>query len=200
MRLGYWASICAFVASAGYAVPQVLQVLGLLPDPTDRILIFAPSLALAPSFVLALAAAYERGKGAERPWRLAALAIGVLYAGLVSTVYVNQLGVVIPREMADEAAGYARFACCGFREPFTVIDLLGYSYMSLATLLLAPTYRGALRCLLLVNGLLGLPVFLQLFWPALIWVAAPWLIVFPAAMLLLARDFATEIAAASDLR
>ena len=192
MRLGYWASIGALVTSVGYGVPQILQVLGLLPDPLDRILIFAPSLALAPCFVLALAAAYEGAPREHRPLRLAALALALLYAGFVSVVYVSQLGVVIPRELAASAEGYGRLACCGFREPMTVIDLLGYTYMSLATLMLAATYRGWLRWVLLLNGLLAFPIFLQLFWPALIWLASPWLIVFPGAMLLLAGAFRAE--------
>lgn len=190
MRLGHWASIGALVTSIGYGVPQVLQVIGLLPTPLDRILIFAPSL--APCFVLALAAAYEGAPREHRPLRLAAFALALLYAGFVSVVYVNQLGVVIPRELAGSAEGYGRLACCGFREPMTAIDLLGYTYMSLATLLLAATYRGWLRLVLLLNGLFAIPIFLQLFWPALIWLASPWLIVFPWAMLLLAGAFRAE--------
>jgi hypothetical protein len=121
--------------------------------------------------------------------RLAALAFGILYAGFVSLVYVNQLGVVIPREIAGASQGYARLACCGFREPMTAIDLLGYTYMSAALLLLAPGTRGLLRWSLVANGALAVPIFLQLFWPALIWAAAPWLFTFPASMLLIAASF-----------
>jgi len=194
MRLGYWASIGACLTSLGYAIPQILQVAGILPDPIDRILIFAPSLALAPCFVVALAAAYESGSDGQRALRLAALAIGILYAGLASIVYINQLGVVIPREMTGDAAGYAALACCGFRQPATVLDLLGYTYMSLATALLGPTYKGALRWLLLLNGAFAVPIFLQLGWPIFIWAAAPWLVVFPLAMIFLARSFASETA------
>lgn len=189
MRFGYWSALGAAAASIGYGVPQVLQVMGVLPDPVDRIAIFAPSLALAPFFVATLAAAYEAAPDGYRMQRLAALAFGTLYAGFVSIVYVNQLGVVIPREIAGTAQGYARLACCGFREPLTAIDLLGYTYMSVALLLLAPGTRGMLRWSLIVNGALAVPIFLQLFWPALIWVAAPWLVTFPVAMLLLAASF-----------
>lgn len=189
MRLGYWSSLGAFAFSAAYSIAQVAQLLHLLPDPLDRILIFAPSLALAPCFVLALAAAYEERRSREDgAARLGAFALALLYAACAGLVYVNQLGVVIPRDLAGTASGFARLACCGFREPLTVVDLLGYTYMSLATLLLAPTCRGWLRGLLLANGLLALPIFLQLFWPVLIWAASPWLIVFPWAMLLLAGE------------
>lgn len=188
-KLGYFAALGAAVTSIGYDVPQVLQVAGMLPTPLDRYLIFAPSLALAPCFVVAVAATYDEGLRRDRPWRLAALALAILYAACVSVVYVNQLGVVLPRELSGEARGYELIACCGFRQPFTVIDLLGYTYMSLSTLLLARTYRGALRWALALNGVLAVPIFLQLFWPALIWVASPWLVTFPVAMLLLMRQF-----------
>lgn len=195
-RLGFWASMGAAGASIGYAVPQLLQVAGVLPDPLDRILIFAPSLALAPCFVLAVAAACAASTAKDRALRLGAFGMALLYAGFVSTVYINQLGVVLPREMTGGIAGYGIFACCGFRQPMTVLDLLGYTYMSFATLLLAPTYRGVLRWSLLANGLLAPILFLQLFWPALIWVASPWLIVFPSAMFLLARQFVADMAQA----
>lgn len=188
MRLGFWAALGAFASSAAYSAAQVGQLIGVLPNPTDRILIFAPSLTLAPCFVLALAAAYEQGSNEYRATRLGALTMAILYAGCASIVYVNQLGVVIPRELNGASSGFERLACCGFREPLTVIDLLGYTYMSLATLLLAWSCRGWLRGLLVINGLLAVPIFLQLYWPALIWAAAPWLVLFPLAMLFLARD------------
>ena len=189
MRLGYYAAWGAALASIAYDVPQILQVAGMLPTPLDRYLIFAPSLVLAPCFVAAMAATYDEGLHWQRPWRLSALAFAVLYAACVTIVYVNQLGVVLPRELSGESRGYELLACCGFRQPLTVIDLLGYTYMSLSTLLLAPTCRGALRGALALNGVLAVPIFLQLFWPSLIWVAAPWIVTFPAAMLLLARQF-----------
>ncbi len=189
MRVGWWASLGALAMSVAYGVPQILQVIGVLPDPIDRILIFAPSLVLAPCFVISLAAAYEVARPNDRPLRLAALSVAILYGVLASVVYITQLGVVIPRELAGQAQGYSRLACCGFREPLTALDLLGYTYMSIATLLLAPTYGGALRIAMVANGVLALPIILQLVWPALIWVGALWLITFPLAMLLLSRTF-----------
>lgn len=160
-RLGRIAAWGACLASVGYGVPQVLQAMGLLPDPIDRILIFAPSLVLAPLFAIALAAAWDEEQGPQRSWRLAAFVLALLYAAFVSLVYVNQLGVVIPRELAGMPPVEGT-ACCGFRMPLTAIDLLGYTYMSLATLLLAASYRGATRWALALNGVLAAPIFLQL--------------------------------------
>lgn len=152
MRFSYWSAIGAAVAAIGYGVAQVLQLLGVLPDPIDRIAIFAPSLALAPCFVATLAAAHAAAPEGYRTLRLTALAFGTLYAAFVSSVYVNQLGVVIPREIAGASDGYARLACCGFREPMTAIDLLGYTYMSVALILLVPGARGVLRWSLVAGG------------------------------------------------
>jgi len=188
-KLARWAAWGACAAAIGYGVPQILQVAGLLPDPLDRILIFVPSLALAPLFAVALAAAAAQAVPAARPWRFAAAALAVLYAGHVSQVYAIQLGTVIPRELAGAAA--LPFGCCGPRQPMTAVDLLGYTEMSLATLLLAASYRGATRFWLALNGALALVLFPQLWWPALIWAGAAWLVTFPVAMALVARDAET---------
>jgi hypothetical protein len=188
-RLTRFAAWGACAAAIGYGVPQILQVAGLLPDPIDRILIFAPSLALAPLFAVALASAAAESEAEARPWRFGAAALAVLYAAHVSQVYAIQLGIVIPGEIAGLAPG--PFACCGFRQPLTAVDLLGYTEMSLATLLLAPSYRGTTRLWLVLNGLVALVLLPQLWWPELIWAGAAWLVTFPVAMALVARDTET---------
>src|SRR5205823_4456961 len=63
-------------------------------------------------------------------------------------------------------------------------DLLGYTYMSLSTALLAPAFPGPglrrwLRLCLLVNGSLGAILLPQLAWPWLIYLAAVWIVSFP---------------------
>jgi hypothetical protein len=78
--------------------------------------------------------------------------------------------------------------------PFTAIDLLGYSLMSVATWLLAgalprePRNRW-LRWMLIANGWLVFALIGQLVEPGLILVGAAWLVTFPAAMILLWRRF-----------
>lgn len=193
-RFGRAAAAAATITSLGYAIPQVLQVLGLLTDPWDRILIFAPSLLLAPSFVCAMAAAVDLAPGAHRGQARAAFGVSVVYATLVSIVYVIQLGVVIPHDLRGAGADVAAFACCTPGMPLTAVDLLGYSLMSVATWLLAgalasePGNRG-LTWMLRVNGWLGFALIGQLVEPRLIIVGAAWLVTFPAAMILLWRRF-----------
>ena len=79
--------------------------------------------------------------------------------------------------------------------PASSIDLLGYIYMSLSTWLLAPVFPGGgptrwLRRTLIANGVLAPVILGRPLWPALIYVASPWLVAFPASMVLLAREFA----------
>jgi hypothetical protein len=79
------------------------------------------------------------------------------------------------------------------------IDLLGYTWMSLSTLLLAPAFPGSglrqwLRVALVANGVMAIPVFGQLAWPWLLYAASPWIVTFPTAMILLTRVFARSAA------
>jgi len=191
-RFGYWASIAAAIASIAYGIPQLMQVAGLLPTPLDRILIFAPSLLLAPCFVLTMAAVHAAAPRAKSVWSLSALALAVMYGVMACIVYVTQLSVVIPGEQAGRDV--AAFACCDQGRFLTGVDLTGYTLMSLSTLFAAPLYpaRGpgaAARVWLILNGVLAPALILQVAAPWLIAVGALWLVTFPAAMIALAMDF-----------
>lgn len=190
-KLGFRTAVGACAASTGYGIAQILQISGSLPAPLDRWMIFMPSLMLAPLFVLAVAASAAEAPTAARALRYGALGMAIAYAVLVSALYILQLGVVLPGEARGATQGLASFTCCDAGRPLTAVDLLGYTYMSLATLLLGASYRPMiLRWSLVANGLLPPVILLQLAWPSLIFWASPWLILFPLAMAALAREFA----------
>jgi hypothetical protein len=160
----------------------------------DLILIFAPSLALAPLFVLTMVAIHVAAPAEKRVWSLAALALAIIYAVLVSIVYVVQLGVVIPLRLQGEGERIALFACCAQFQPMTAIDLLGYTLMSLSTGFAAAVFGGAgvghaARFWLVANALLAPFLILQLAWPWLIYVGALWLVTFPLSMLFVGLVF-----------
>ena len=69
-HVGVYAAAGACTASVPYGIAQLLQVADLLSTPLDRWLIFAPSLALAPLFVVAIAAsaAGAHPPPAQRDW------------------------------------------------------------------------------------------------------------------------------------
>ena len=193
-RFGFFAALGALVASVGYGVPQLLQVGGVLTFPTDLILIFAPSLALAPLFVLTMAAVHAVAPPTRSVWSLAALALAIMYAVLVSIVYVVQLGVVVPLRLGGEGERVALFECCAQFQPMTAIDLLGYTLMSLSTGFAAAVFGGSrigrtARFWLVANALLAPFLILQLAWPWLIYVGALWLVIFPLSMLFVALVF-----------
>ena len=192
-KFGCLAATGALVASVAYGIPQLLQVAGVLTGPWDRILIFAPSLALAPAFVLTMVAVHATASRAKQIWSLAALALAIMYGVLVSIVYVTQLGVVIPHELRGDGDLYKLLACCSAGQFMTGIDLLGYTLMSLSTLLAAPVFDGAgpqrVRFWLLANGALAPFLLMQLAYPKLIFIGALWLVTFPLAMLFLALFF-----------
>ncbi|HZP20959.1 MAG TPA: hypothetical protein VFB16_12220 [Bauldia sp.] len=201
-RFGFVAALAACIASIAYDIPQVLQAAGVLVPPWDGILIFAPSLALAPCFALAMAGLHAATAGERRVWSLAALTLGTIYATLVSIVYITQLTVVIPHAIAGDTA-YQFLACCGTHEFLTGVDLLGYTVMGLATLCaglaLAPAGAPpAARWWLFANAALTPFIFLQVAWPQLIWIAAAWIVTFPAAMAYLAIAFRRGAAAFGD--
>ncbi len=191
-RFGWWAAVAAAAASIGYGIPQLMQVAGLLPDPIDRILIFAPSLVLAPCFAVAIAAVHVVTPTARAAWSLSGLTLAIMYAVMVQIVYVTQLGVVIPHDLAG--ADVEMFACCAQGHFATGVDLLGYTLMSVSTFFTAfafPSHgRGrTARLWFVLNGALAPFLILQLAFPWLIWIGALWLITFPGAMIALARLF-----------
>ena len=196
-RFGMWAAIAALVASIGYGIPQLLQVAGVLVDPWDRILIFAPSLALATAFVLTMVAVHMTTAPAKQIWSLSALALAIMYGVMVSIVYVTQLTIVIPHELRGDGASVVLIKCCNLRQFLTAVDLLGYTLMSLATLFAAPAFVGhrfrrAVRFWFIANGLLAPFLFMQFVFPRLIYIGALWLVTFPMAMFFLARYFWSE--------
>lgn len=196
-RFGMWASIAAFLTSVGYAVPQLLQVAGVLVDPWDRILIFAPSLALATAFVLTMVAVHVTTIPTKQIWSLSALALAIMYGVMVSFVYVTQLTIVIPHELRGDGASVALIKCCNPGQFLTAVDLLGYTQMSLATLFAAPTFEGdgicrTVRLWFIANGLLAPFLFMQFVFPQLIYIGALWLVTFPMAMFFIVLYFRSE--------
>jgi len=55
-RVGFWSALVAFVATSGFSVAQILQIMGLVSYPWDEILIYGFSLFIAAPFMLALLA------------------------------------------------------------------------------------------------------------------------------------------------
>jgi len=130
----------------------------------------------------------------RRVWSLTAVAFATIYAALISINYFVQLTWILPRLARGHTAGVEDFLFKPFDSFLYAVDILGYSFMSLATLFASKVFTGkglerVARAFLLANGLLLPFISLQMYVHSLIWIAALWAITFPGSTWALAVLF-----------
>jgi hypothetical protein len=108
--------------------------------------------------------------------------------------YFVQLTLVGPRIAEGRTEGIEMFLFVPFDSFLYSVDLLGYSFMSLATLFVAPVFgrrglEGTARWFLIANGLLVPFLVGQLYVNALLWPATAWAVTVPGATWALALLF-----------
>ena len=196
-NLGFYAALTACVATVGYSVAQLLQILGVLHFPWDAILIYGFSLCIALPFMLAMLALYHTAPPERRLWSHAALLLAVLYAVYATFVYVVQLGVAIPKTLRGEEASI-QVLILTEHSFFWTLDALTYICMGLSALAAAFVFANhgfqkRLRWFFLVHALLTPVVALVYFYPhfsiPLLFLASPWMVTAPGSLLLLALYF-----------
>lgn len=202
-RIGAWSAAVAAALSIIYIIGQLLEWQGLLgsdggPESTSTpigiAILLTPSLLLASAFVMMMAALHQAAPSDKKALSQAGLAFATIYATLVSLVYFVQLTLVAPRLARGDMADIEFLRFVPYQSFLFAVDLLGYSFMSLATLLAAfalPNARFSLcsKVFLIANGLLLPFIALQMYFPQLIWVAALWGLTFPAAAVSIAAMF-----------
>ncbi len=193
--LGFWSAAGATVLSLTYVAGQLAEWLGWLgsaggPEsastPLGLAVLLTPSLLLGPAFLLMVVSIHELASPERRVWSLAAMAFATAYLVLTGVTYFVQLAWVTPRLAAGRIAGMEPFLFVPFDSFLYAVDILGYSFMSVATLLAVPVFTGPgvariARRFLMANGLLLPFLALQMYWHGLIWIAAAWAITFPGA-------------------
>jgi hypothetical protein len=209
-KAGYWAALFATILSLVYIVGQLAEWAGWMGSGGGAenastllgiIVLLTPSLFLAPAFVVLIAAVHVAAPPDKRVWSLAALAFATAYAVLVGLNYYVQLTFIAPRMASGRTEGIEMFLFTPFDSFSYSMDILGYSFMSVATLLAALTLDGAglqrvARWFLIANGLLLPFLLLQIYWHWLIWIAALWAVTFPGATWTLALMFRRDERAA----
>ena len=201
--LGFWSAVACTVLSLTYVIAQLGEWLGWLGSaggpssrstPIGLAMLLTPSLLLAPAFLLMVTATHAMAPPDGRVFGQAAVAFATVYTTLVSTVYFAQLTWVMPRLAAGRTQGLEPFLFEPFDSFLYAADILGYSFMSLATVMAAlalpqvPITRAARRFLLANGAVLPFLVF-QMYAHDLIWIASLWAITFPGATWALARWF-----------
>lgn len=205
--VGFWAAVSATFFSLTYVVGQLAEWLGWLgseggPEsastPLGIAVLLTPSILLGSSFLVLLVSIHQAAPPDRKVWSQAALAFGTVYAVLISLTYFVQLTFVGPRIAAGRTEGIEVLLFEPFDSFLYSVDLLGYSFMSVATLFASQVLTGgglerAARRFLIANGLL-LPFLVgQLYLDALIWPAALWAVTFPGATWTLALIFRRTI-------
>lgn len=201
--VGFWSAALATAFSLSYIVAQLAEWAGLLGSeggpsststPLGIFLLLTPSLLLGTSFLLLIVSVHQLASPQHKVWSHAAVAFATAYTTLISIVYYVQLTLVAPRMARGRVEGLEPFVFVPFDSFLYAVDILGYSFMSIATLCAAQVFRGggvqrAARIFMTANGLLLPFIALQMYYHPLIWIAALWAITFPASTCSLAIIF-----------
>ena len=191
--VGFWSAVLATVFSITYCIAQIAEWLGWLGSaggaessstPLGLIILLTPSLFLGSSFLVLVVSIHQLSSSDRKIWSHSALVFATVYTVLISINYYVQLAWVTPRLAAGRIAGMEQFLFVPFDSFLYAVDILGYSFMSLATLFAAMVFTGRgierfARWFLLANGLLLPFIALQMYWHWLLWIAALWAITFP---------------------
>jgi hypothetical protein len=201
--LGFWSAVLATVFSITYVVGQLAEWAGWLgsrggPEssstPVGIVVLLTPSIFLGSSFLVLTICIHQLASPERRVWSHVAIAFATIYTALISVVYFVQLTLVGPRLASGRTEGIEMLLFVPFDSFLYAVDILGYSFMSMATLFAAMVFRGqglerVARTFLIANGMLVPFIALQMYVHSLIWIAALWAITFPAATWSLALLF-----------
>jgi hypothetical protein len=176
--LGFWSAVAMAATYIIFIGGASAQMAGALTAPWDVIITIGASILIAPAFVLLLVSLQHAAPEAKRVWSHAAIAFGVLYAALVSIVYITWLFVAEPHVISHTTSAAA--AILGYQTSSMasgsfayLLDGLGYTYMSLAVCLTAPIFTGGLlatwiRRIAIANGPIAVAVFLAYVFSSLV--------------------------------
>jgi hypothetical protein len=191
--VGFWSAVFATLFSIMYDVGQIAEWLGWLgsqggPEsastPLGLVVLLTPSLLLGSSFLILAVSIHQLSSPDRRILSHAAVAFATAYAVLISVNYYVQLTLVAPRLAGGRVEGIEPFLFVPFDSFLYSVDILGYSFMSVATLFAAGVFTGrglerVVRLFLIANGLLLPFIALQIYFHWMIWIAALWAVTFP---------------------
>ena len=202
-KAGFWSAVLATVFSLTYDIGQIAEWLGWLgsqggPEssstPLGLFVLLTPSLFLGSAFLMLVVCINQISSPDRKVWSHAAVVFATAYTVLISINYYVQLTWVAPRLAAGRIQGTEPFQFVVFDSFLYAVDILGYSFMSVATLFAARVFTGGglerrVRLFLTANGLLLPFIALQMYYHPLIWIASLWAVTFPGSTWLLAVLF-----------
>ena len=212
-RAGFWSAALATVFSITYVVGQLAEWAGLLGSaggpgsastPLGIVVLLTPSLLLGSSFLVLAVSIHQAAPADRKVWSHATVVFATAYGVLISLVYFVQLTWVGPRLASGRVEGIEVFLFAPFDSFLYAVDILGYSFMSVATLFAAMVFPGGglhrtVRWFLAANGMLLPFVALQMYFHPLLWIAALWAVTFPGSTWSLAILFRRARTSSSTL-
>jgi hypothetical protein len=191
--VGYWAALLSTAFSLTYVLFQLAEWFGWLGSgggaenpstPLGLVALLTPSLLLGSAFLVLVVSVHQIASPDMRVWSHAAVTFATAYTVMISINYYVQLTWVTPRLARGDIAGIEQFLFTPFDSFLYCVDILGYSFMSMATLFAAKVFTGnglerIVRIFLVANGLLIPFIALQMYVHWFIWVAALWAVTFP---------------------
>jgi hypothetical protein len=201
--VGFWSAILATVFSITYDIGQIAEWLGWLGSgggsessstPAGLVILLTPSLFLGSAFLILTVSIHQMATPDRKIFSHAAVVFATMYAALISINYYVQLTWVAPRLAEGRTAGMEQFLFLPFDSFLYAVDILGYGFMSVATIFAALVFEGrgierVARWFLIANGLLLPFIILQMYWHWMIWIAALWAVTFPGSTWTLAIIF-----------
>jgi hypothetical protein len=202
---GFWAAVIALAGAIGYILSVPLQVMSTLSPTQDAVVAFVSSLAIAPSFLVAVVALHYTVLPEKRFWTHVAVQLASIYATLACVNYVVQLATVLPAgyswTFTDQAGTPGPLSVLN-QTPHSLmwdVDGLAYIFLNLSTLFAARAFelhgpQRVIRRVFLANASMT-PLFaIAYFWPhfsvpILLLGGIPWSITVPASMLALSIYF-----------
>lgn len=195
-RLGFWSALLAAVNATAFSVAALLELLDAIPQLLGVRLIYASSLILAVTVVVMMSSIHHTVSGDQRVWSFTGVTFAVLYASQVSIMYIVQLFVYLPKAQRGALSESETVLLADtFGTFLQAVDGLGYLFLGLATLAVAPVFTGGglarwIRRLFVANGVVTIPVFLTYFVdPGFLPLAGLWVVAVPVSTFLVAVHF-----------
>lgn len=194
--VGRTAATVAFSGATAYTVVQVAQVFAPLPVPWGSVGIYATSLVIAIPFAVAMVALHFLTPPELRFWSGAAALFAGMYAVFATFNYVTQLTVVIPFDSSNTIINQLPHTLFWTVDPLAYILLalsMYFAYRLFWRLGIERWTRALFLANVAVTPLLCVTYFYPVWNTALLFVAAPWGITAPGAMLTLTLYFSSRM-------
>jgi len=179
-RFGFWASIIATICSLMFLIALIIvathiplnlnwhgiQQYRLYYNSIQIFIFTVPCCLLAPSVLTLIASLYYKTKHKNHFLCFLALVFTIIYVGQITMNYYIQMSAVHSTMQSGDINGFTAFAFGNPNSIFWSIEILGYTFLSIAMLILAPIFNGSkikitIKWIFIINGFLGIIAPLQ---------------------------------------